>query len=286
LFSNKFKEKTMATRNSTTNKIIKVQLNGIPETLLITVRARAEETQRPDSILQDPYAVKILKGLETEQSIEKNEVAASSKIGIIVRTLIIDRIVSDFLKRNPEGIIISLGCGLDARYERLCDQPINWYDLDVEEVIDIRKAFFTEKDNYKMIGKSMFNLEWVNDIPKNKPVLIISEGVMMYFPEEMLRPMIDHIFNTFTNVEMAFDTIAPFLAKRTNLHSEVKKYNAKFQWGLGKAEDLKKWNYRIQVIKEDYYFDYYPKRWPLSMRIITFFPKTRKWNKIVHIGNS
>jgi len=264
---------------------MEIQLTGVVETLLITVRVRAEETLRKDSLLQDPYAVEILEKLNFDKS-SKNKVAASSHIGIVIRTVIFDNIIGDFFKRKPDEVIVNLGCGLDARYKRLNLGDTKWYDIDVEEAIDIRKQFFQEEKNYKMMPMSMFNFSWMQYIPKDRPILIISEGVMMYFPERKLEPLFNKIFETFPNVEMALDTIAPFLAKRTKLHSEVKKYNAKFQWGLNSEEDLKRWNNKISVLDVKYYFDYYKNRWPISIRLLMLFPNMRKWNKIVHIGNS
>jgi len=259
-----------------------IELKGIPETLLITVRARAEETHRPDSLLSDHYAVGILNQMKLVQS-EKSKVASSSQVGVVVRTQLFDRIVVEFLEKYPEGIVVALGCGLDARYERLKLPCSCWFDLDVPESIDIRKSFFQEKSNYKMIAKSMLDFSWMDLIPEGKPLLIISEGVFMYFREEQLKPLVLEMFRRFPNAEMAFDTIPPFLAKRSNLHTEVRKYNASFEWGLDKANDLKQWDNHIEVISSEYTMNYHLKRWPISMRLLRLIPKINRGTKVVHI---
>lgn len=261
---------------------MKAELSGVPETLLITVRARAEETLRVDSLLQDTFAVDILKQLHFEVS-SKDKVDPASQIGVVVRTKVFDRIVTDFSKRHPDGIVVALGCGLDARYERLQIPCTSWYDLDLPESIDIRKVFFQEKDNYKMMAKSMLDYGWMDRIDVTKPLLIISEGVFMYFREEDLKPLVLEVFRRFPHAEMAFDTIPPFLAKRSNLHTEVRKYNAPFQWGLDKADDLKKWDDRIEIIGSDYTMNHNLKRWPLSMLLLRLIPKINRGTKVVHI---
>lgn len=264
---------------------MKTELNGVPETLLITVKARAEETVRADSLLQDTFAVDILKKLHFEKS-SKDKVAPSSQIGVVVRTQLFDRIVDDFSKRNPDGIIIALGCGLDARYERLRPACSMWYDLDLPESIHVRKSFFEEKDNYKMIAQSMFDYSWMDLIDNSKPLLIISEGVFMYFSEEDIRPLVLTIFKKLPHAELAFDTIPPFLAKRSNLHTEIRKYNAPFKWGLDKAEDLRKWDNSIIIISQQYTMNYHLRRWPLSMRLLRLIPKINRGTKVVHIKYS
>lgn len=276
---------SIATKNPKYPKIMNVQLGGVPETLLITVRARAEETHKKNPLVKDPYAVDIVRKVDSGQAVDeaKRKVKASSQVGIVIRTEVFDNIVKEFAAENPDGVLVALGCGLDARYERLKPSCSLWYDLDVPEAIEARKLFFTEKENYKMLSCSMLDYSWMDKIPANKPLLIISEGVFMYFAEEDLKPLISEIFRRFPQARVAFDTIAPFLAKRTNLHTEVKKYNAQFKWGLDYPEDLKAWDSRIEIIKPYYYFDYHSERWPLSMKILGLLPIARRGNKVVYI---
>ena len=262
---------------------MKIQLDGIAETLLITVRTRAEETLHSLSALQDPYAVNIMSQIQLDES-DKKTVSKASRVGVIARTIILDDITSNFLKKNPDGVVVALGCGLDARYERLNIPETEWYDIDVEEAINVRKKFFHEKNKYRMIAKSMFDYSWMNDVPKDKAVLVLSEGVMMYFKEEELQLLFQKIYDVFSHVEMAFDTIPSFLAKRSNLHPDVKKYNATFGWGLDSVEDLKKWDSRIAILDEKFYADYLKNRWSLLMKMMMLVPKFRKANRIVHIG--
>jgi O-methyltransferase involved in polyketide biosynthesis len=264
---------------------MKIQLDGVAETLLITVRVRAEETVHPQSALQDPYAVNIMNQLQFDES-NKNTISTASRIGVVARTLIFDDIVTDFLKRNPDGVIVDLGCGLDARYERLNIPETDWYDFDVEEAIDVRKKFFQDKNKYRMIAKSMFDYTWMDVVPKDRPILILSEGVMMYFKEEELRPLFQKTYDTFGSMEMAFDAIPPFIVKRSNLHPDVKKYNATFSWGLDSAEDLKKWDNRIAILGEKYYGSYLKNRWTLFLKLMMLIPKFRKCNRVVLIGRN
>lgn len=261
---------------------MKLELGKVSETLLVPVRARAEETLRSDSLLSDTYSVDILEKITVEAS-SVSKMAPSYQIGIVIRTIIFDRIVADFLKRHPDGVIISLGCGLDARYERLHPVCYCWYDLDMPEVIEARRKFFQDKENYTMIPCSMLDYEWMKEIPTDKPLLIISEGVFMYFIEKDLESLVKGIFRRFPNAEIAFDSITSFLAKQTDLHSEGKKCHAKFRWEIDHPEDLKRWDKHIEIIGTEYYMDFHRERWPLGMRLMNLIPKFRRGNKVMHI---
>ncbi len=262
---------------------MKIELGGVPETLLITVRARAIETKREKPALSDPYAVSILEALDMPQD-EKCRVSSGSQLGCVVRSVNMDNIARDFMTRYPEGSIVALGCGLDARYERLGKSCAGWWDIDLPDAIAVRRRFFREKENYRMIACSMLDYAWMDAVPRDRPVLVMAEGVFMYFPEEQLKKLFSRIFAVFPVAEMAFDTIAPFLANRTKLHPDVRKYNAVFKWGLDRAEELRKWDPGIRVIKSYYHMDSCRERWPLAMRIIGLVPAFRRGNKVVHIG--
>ena len=94
---------------------MKANLMGVPETLFITLRIRAIETGRSDAAINDQYAVDILKQIEFEAS-NKDKVSEASQTGTIACTMILDEIIETFTSRNPQGIVVNLGCGLDARF--------------------------------------------------------------------------------------------------------------------------------------------------------------------------
>lgn len=264
---------------------MKINLTGIPETLFITLRIRAIETKRSDAMVKDPYAVEILKQIEFDES-PKNKVSVASQTGTIARTIILDKIINDFLSKNPTGIVVNLGCGLDARCKRLSWNGCQWFDIDVEETIDVRKLFFNENEtpSYKMIAKSMFDYSWMNVVPKDKPVLFISEGVMMYFEENEIKALFCEIAQKFLHAEIGFDTLNRWAVKNHKRHPDVKKYNAPFKWGIDNCTEIENWYMGIRIIQEHYYMDYLKNRWPLIFKIVTkIYPSFMRSFRVLHI---
>lgn len=262
---------------------MKVNLTGIPETLFITLRVRAIETQRPNAVIKDPYAVEILKQIEFDES-PKDKVSGASQIGILVRTITLDNIINDFLRRYPQGVVVNLGCGLDARCKRLSLNGCEWFDIDVQETIDVRKMFFEETLSYKMIAKSMFDYSWMDAVPKDRPVLFISDGVMMYFEENNIKMLVCEIFKQFNSAEIAFDTISQQMVRTYKQHPDVKNYNASFKWGITDSKEIRNWHKDIQIINEYCYADYLKNRWPLLLKIIMkLYPPYSKPFKVIHL---
>lgn len=264
------------TKKKTTMKAI---LTGIPETLFITLRIRVAETKKPNGAIKDPDAVNILNQIEFNES-NKNKVSKISQTGVITRTIILDGVIAEFLANNPQGIIVNLGCGLDARCKRLSPQAFQWFDIDVAESIDLRKHFFEETPTYHMIAKSMFDYSWMNNIPKNHPLLFLAEGVMMYFEEKDIRALFTKIAETFLSAEIAFNTLGKWMARNHKKHPDVKKYNAPFKWGIDNAQSIEEWKQGFKLIKIYYHIDYLTKRWPLFFRMMPFI---RKSMKVIHM---
>ena len=58
-----------------------------------------------------------------------------------------------------------------------------------------------------MIAKSVFDYRWIQEIPKGKPVLIIAEGVFMYFTKKEVIELIYKLVKAFHGAEMLVETI-------------------------------------------------------------------------------
>ena len=260
----------------------KATLTGVPETMLIPIRARYLESKRENGILSDPKSIEILDRIECDFS-GKKEVSMGSQIGISIRTEILDEQASRFLAGNPDAVAVNLGCGLDTRFNRLDNGSVLWFDLDVPEAIELRKKFFPETDRFRFIPKSLTDFSWLETIPRNRPLLFLAEGLLMYFTEDEVKEILSKIGSACPGSEMLFEAMSPFIAKRTKRHADVKKYHAQFKWGIKTGAELEKWEQGIRFIEEWYYFDRHLDRFPFIFRLLACVPAFRKGMKIVHI---
>ena len=263
--------------------LVKPKLKDVPETMLIPLRARYLETKREYGIINDPKSVEILDSIDYDFSGEK-EVSTGSQIGTSIRTEILDIQTLLFLVKNPEGVVVNLGCGLDTRFHRLDNGKVTWFDLDVPESIELRRKFFNETDRFKFISKSVLDFSWIGSVPKNRPTLFIAEGLLMYFSEKEVKSIFEVISEIFPDSEMLFEAMSPFLAKKSDKHPDLKTYNASFKWGIKTGKEIESWNIGVSFIDEWYYFDRYKHRAPLLYRLLIPIPALRKMMKIVHVN--
>lgn len=115
---------------------LKVRLDAVQETLLIPLYGRAVETRRRHPLLRDPRAVQIVArvdydftGLSSDQSLA----------GAVLRTSSYDAWARRFLAAHPAGTVVEIGTGLNTRFDRLDNGTARWFDLDLPEVIELRR---------------------------------------------------------------------------------------------------------------------------------------------------
>lgn len=257
---------------------MEAKLSGVSETLLIPLWARASETVRSDSIIKDSKAVEMVKRINYDFS--KFENAWMSQTGIAVRTKIFDNEIKKFIRKYPDAVIINIGCGLDTRFERIDNGKITWYDLDLPESIDMRKKFFKENNRYKMLSKSVFDSSWTKCINKgNKKLLVMAEGILMYFSKEEVVSIIDMIKKEFRQCKCLFEVTPPFAVKNSRKHEAVKKVNSNaiFKWGLKKGKEIEGYRPFVRVLNEWNFFDFNKPRWRF-MGKLSIFPFIKNIN--------
>ena len=248
------------------------QLDGVAETLMITLYSRYVETQRPDSLFQDPKAVEMAQG--TDYNFDKYAKGWASQLGVVVRVQAYDRIVKTFLETHPDAVVISLGCGLCTRFLRVDNGSVRWYEVDFPEVIELRRKFFVESDRYRFIAQSILDFAWIDQIQRtpNQPLLLIMEGVAMYLNEAENRSLMTQIQSRLTPATWMFDVLNQKSAKDSKRHDTVSKTNAEFKWGVNNSKTLEAWGAGIRLEDEVYYlteFAKHPRRLPLWARYLS-----------------
>ena len=259
-------------------------LSDLAETLLIPLWARAKETVRPQGIIRDAHAIEILKAIDFDH--RKFDKAWMSQIGVAVRTELLDQAAAAFIGRNPEALVINLGAGLDARFLRLDNGKMHWYDLDLPEVIELRRRYFQESDRYRFIATSVFDQSWSDMLRGfDRPTLLIAEGLFMYFEEAEVKALFDRIAENFPGGEMLIEMLGPWLVGKGRYQDAISKISGvEFTWSLINSRDFEGWNPKIKLVEEWYYTDYHRDRWGwFGIPTRLSFLKKRLANRIVHI---
>lgn len=214
-----------------------IDLQGVPETMLQTLYARAAHSKRPDRKFYDAKAIEIMEQLDYDFSRAEKDTAMIA--GVIARTILLDKMVSQFVKENPKGTVVNIACGLDTRFYRVDNGSIRWYNLDLPETIAVRRRFLTETGRVSMIAKSAMDETWADDIDETESgTLIVMEGLVMYLTEADVKQILSIIDRRFRSAKVIMETMNPWIAKHMKEKS-IEATRAKFIWGLKSGKELK-----------------------------------------------
>jgi O-methyltransferase involved in polyketide biosynthesis len=215
------------------------------------------ETRKRKPLLVDETAVNIIDQVDYDFSQITQNMDDLSQIAWIKRSLICDQVIKQFLKSHPEGTIVNVGCGLDTTFERIDNGKLTWYDLDLPDVIELRKRFIQENERRKFIASSFLDKEWLDKIEIKGNVLVIAAGVLYYFEESQVKDFIICLTDKFPGSEILFDVASPVgvrIANKKVVESSGLDEKSHLKWGLKNRKDIPAWDSRIKIIRTYYYF--------------------------------
>ena len=204
-----------------------ITLSGVPETMLQTVYARAKES-RGRGAIHDLKAEEIIGRLDYDFSLADKDAAMHS--GVIARTIVLDRLVGEYLAAHPGATVMNLACGLDTRCYRMQGYA-HWYNLDLPETIAVRETLLPESGSISQLAMSAMD-DWgaVVEGPSG-PALVIIEGLTMYLTQADVQRIFAVIAECFPAATVFTETMNPMVVKRFKEKS-IEGSKAKFTWGV------------------------------------------------------
>jgi O-methyltransferase involved in polyketide biosynthesis len=264
---------------------IKVALGDVPKTLFLPLWGRACETRKADPLLVDRKSVEILDRVDFDFSTVAGNIAELSKTGWIMRSICTDRVIEKFLEKHPQATIVNIGCGLDTTFDRVDNGQLRWFDLDLPEVIALRKQFIPESARCKCLSASFLEKDWRKEIRPSGKVLFLAAGVFYYFREEEVKGFFRELADEFPGGEILFDACSPLgmkMANRMVIRRAGMGERSFLVWGLEKPEDILSWDERFALLKTIFYFG--EKRLGLRIRIQGLFSDLLKIQYMIHLG--
>jgi O-methyltransferase involved in polyketide biosynthesis len=247
----------------------KVALTKEQETLLIPLYSKAQS----NPLFDDEKARQILAGVEYDFAELKTP--EKTVVTLRIRAKQLDAYTRQFLAAHPNALILHLGCGLDSRCERVEHPAAKWIDLDMPDVIALRRKFYLETESYRMMASSVTDLSWMDKVDaEGRPVFIAAEGLLMYLHERDVKALILCLQEKFPVCEMAFDAFSKMTVDRIQAHPSLQKTGATIHWGIDDPHEIEQWGMGIHL-KEEWFFSREPDIDKLSWLYRFMFRLTR-----------
>ena len=236
-------------------KITLQSQDKIAETLLTALYQRAIESRRADALLRDETSLHLIEQIDYDFS--RFTLNQLDQVSTILRVREFDHLTHDFLSRFPSSVVVNLGCGLETRFERVDNGQVEWYNLDLPEVIDFRGKLLPETSRSSMLGYSIFDQTWVEQVSHHpgKTHLFIAEGVFPYFTEQQVKSLFLLFKDKFPGCELICDGMTQFMIRIHNLELGRSKIDARLNWALNNGHQPETWGPGIRLLSEWFYFD-------------------------------
>ena len=149
-----------------------------------------------------------------------------------VRAAVFDEWVQKQLADAPNTVVVHIGCGMDSRIIRIGNQNHKWYDVDFPEVIEERKRYYTETDDYKMITGDVRDCSWMTAIKEKQSAIVVMEGVSMYLTVDEMQNLADSLCAHFESISLLVDAYTSFAAKMSKRRNPINDVGVSEVYGI------------------------------------------------------
>jgi O-methyltransferase involved in polyketide biosynthesis len=216
---------------------VSVDLSGPAQTMLTTLYCKALDADFDRPILGDGFAKETVSRIDYDW--RELGIADRWTSLVTVRTAQYDIWASQFLAVHQHATVVHLGCGLDSRVFRLDPGPgVQWYDVDYPAVISLREKVFPSRLNYHLVATPATDPSWLDQIPADRPTLLLAEGISMYLTEDDGIALLQHVVDRFGSGEIQIDYYSRLVVRSQKTHRLQRQSGSKLYWAVNRPSDV------------------------------------------------
>lgn len=243
---------------------IKIEKNTVQETLVIPLYARKLCTERFPRLFQDKASMELLNRLDYDFSkLEKQSESLMQVFGaleVAMRQNDLAWEVKNYLKTHPHAAVVNLGCGLDQTGKNCDNGTCRIYNLDFQDVIQIRDQLLPAGDREENIAADINDFSWFNKIDASNGAVFFAAGVFYYFQKDMVKKLITAMAERFPDGRLIFDacgkTALKLMLKTWIKKAEIQEIGAYF-YVTDAVTELSRWSPALRISSRGYMLGYF-----------------------------
>jgi O-methyltransferase involved in polyketide biosynthesis len=243
-----------------------MNLSKVSQTAILILVCRVVASQKKNPIFYDPMAVLSLQRLISVSSEEEKKLIIKWKkmyTGIQARdarariqtVMKFDSITNLFISAHPGCTVINLACGFDTRFWRIENEKCKYIELDLPEVIELKREILKDHLGYEFIAASVLDPAWIDKVSSNgnSNFLLLAEGLFMYLPKQDVIRLLQGISRRFNHSQLVLD-MAPekythgLWKKMINLESRAWGLDVSIVSGITNPRDIESYGTGIKVM--------------------------------------
>lgn len=214
-------------------------MTGVNKTLYIPLYGKAHVSAK-GIILSDPKAEEMWRAEGINIPIKGKSRSKWLAYYMGMRSAVFDRWLKEKMAERPQAVVIHIGCGLDSRVLRVGTNGHRWFDVDFPEVIEERRRWYDETDEYTMIPSDARQAEWLEAVPEGSDVIVVMEGVSMYLAPQELTAVLAALSDRSGSMALLIDCYTTFAAKASKYKNPINEVGVTKVYGLDDPRELEK----------------------------------------------
>lgn len=190
-------------------------LKDVSETALLTLQVRAHEARRPDSLIDDPMAVRLVDSIDFDFA----KFGFTRRQDMALRAKTFDTYTRRYLVDHPKATVVALAEGLQTSFHRLdaagVGHDFRWLTVDLPPMIALREKLLPPSERVRVLAQSALDYSWMDAVDDSDGVFITAEGLLMYLPPSDAMGLINACATRFPGGQMMFDLPPPWFAAIT-----------------------------------------------------------------------
>jgi O-methyltransferase involved in polyketide biosynthesis len=223
-----------------------VRWGSVEWTLLCMLYLRACESRLANPILGDHFAAQDVARIDYDfRRIHRSVRPAINQFGVALRGAQFDALITNYLNGHPDAVVLHLGCGLHSRAFRVAPEGVRWFDVDLPQVIALRRQLYSESETYRMVGSSVTDPGWLDELPAGGPVLIVAEGLLMYLTPADITDLLHRLVDRFDTGELLADLLSAWGPRLSRILT-----SGIIKWGTRDGGEITHWDARLRLIED------------------------------------
>jgi O-methyltransferase involved in polyketide biosynthesis len=243
-----------------------MDISEVSRTAILALLCRVVESERKNPVFYDPMAVLCLEKLMSISSEEEKKrilkwkkmyagIQAHDAKARIRTAMNFDRIANLFISNHPGCSVINLACGFDTRFWRVENEKCKYVELDLPEMIELKKEILKDHLPYDLIGCSVLDTSWIDQVTSNgnSNFLLVAEALIYYLPKQEVMGLLQGIAQRFNRSQLVLD-IAPekytrgLWKRMIELESRAWGIDVAFLFGINHPRDIESYGNGFKVI--------------------------------------
>jgi O-methyltransferase involved in polyketide biosynthesis len=221
----------------------KMNLSDVSKTGILTLISRVVASRKKPERYKDPMAEICLENLEKLANEKEKEWIDREKrvffgtqrnhaIQGAQRVRMFDRAADDFIEKHPGCCVVNAACGFDTRFWRIASDKCRFIEVDLPEVVEVKKSVLEGRIDYEMIACSVLEDKWIEKVMEygNQNILILAEGLFDYLSKAGIESLFVKLAKRISNSKIVFDIMDPRFSK--GIWKKLVVIETKQIWGI------------------------------------------------------